>query len=157
NFNFGGSTTLKETVINRPTGGPISFREGNGADQMRIAPGGNVGIGTPVPAFKLDVAGPAHATSFPTSSDARLKKDVRPLSRVLEKIEKMRGVAFDWNEHYEALGRATGKREIGVIAQEVEAVFPELVSIWGAESYRAVDYGRLTGVLIEAIKEQQAQ
>ncbi len=45
NFNFGASTTLKETVINRPSGGQISFREGNGPDQMRIAPGGNVSIG----------------------------------------------------------------------------------------------------------------
>ncbi|HEY2987634.1 MAG TPA: hypothetical protein VGL11_07900 [Candidatus Binatia bacterium] len=46
NFNFGANTTNKETVINRPTGGQISFREGNGTDQMRITTGGNVGIGT---------------------------------------------------------------------------------------------------------------
>jgi hypothetical protein len=43
-----------------------------------------------------------------------------------------------------------------VIAQEVEAVFPELVTTWGDNSYRAVDYGRLTGVLIEAVKELNA-
>jgi hypothetical protein len=42
-------------------------------------------------------------------------------------------------------------------SQEVEAVFPELVTTWGAESYRAVDYSRLTGVLIEAIKELRAE
>src|SRR5260370_20443027 len=44
NFNFGANTTLKQTVINRPTGGQISFREGNGPEQMSITPGGNVGI-----------------------------------------------------------------------------------------------------------------
>jgi hypothetical protein len=66
-------------------------------------------------------------------------------------------VAFDWNDDYEALGRSTGHREIGVIAQEVEAVFPELVTTWGEDAYRAVDYGRLTGVLIEAVKELKAE
>ena len=50
------------------------------------------------------------------------------------------------------MGRSTGQRENGVIAQEVESVFPELVTSWGDEGYKAVDYGRLTGVLIEAIK-----
>ena len=49
------------------------------------------------------------------------------------------------------------RREIGVIAQEVEAQFPELVTVWGEESYRAVDYGRLAGVLIEAIKELRTE
>ncbi len=57
NFALGANPNSRETVINRPTGGPISFREGNGPDQMRIAPGGNVGIGTTSPAAKLHVAG----------------------------------------------------------------------------------------------------
>jgi hypothetical protein len=118
---------------------------------------GNVGIGTTSPGYKLDVAGAAHASSFPTSSDARLKTNVTQLTDVLEKLEKVRGVSFDWNELYESLGRSTGHREIGVIAQEVEAVFPELVTTWGDENYRAVDYGRLTGVLIEAVKELRAE
>src|SRR5262249_54909365 len=157
NFNLGASTTLRQTVVNRPSGGSISFREANGADQMTVSSGGNVGIGTATPSFRLDVAGSAHATSFPTSSDQRLKKEVRRLSGTLEKLEQIRGVSFDWNERYEAMGRSTGKREIGVIAQEVEAVFPELVSAWGPEGYRAADYGRMAGVLIEALKEQQSQ
>jgi hypothetical protein len=117
--------------------------------------GGNVGIGSGAsnPAFPLDVSGSAHASSFPTSSDARLKTDVEQLSGVLPKLDKVRGVSFEWNQLYESLGRSTGHREIGVIAQEVEAVFPELVTTWGDNEYKAVDYGRLTGVLIEAIKE----
>jgi hypothetical protein len=61
NFNFGASTTNKETVINRPTGGRISFREGNGTDQIRIAPGGNVGIGTTdYPPGRLTVVADSH-------------------------------------------------------------------------------------------------
>ncbi|MDP3704228.1 MAG: tail fiber domain-containing protein [Candidatus Omnitrophota bacterium] len=116
-----------------------------------------VGIGTTSPAYRLDVAGQAHATSFPTSSDARLKTNIVPLTGALSKLEQIRGVEFDWNATYAALGRASGHREIGVIAQDVEAVFPELITTWGPEGYRAVDYGRLTGVLIEAIKELKAE
>lgn len=119
--------------------------------------GGNVGIGTANPGFLLDVAGACHASSFPTSSDIRLKKNIQPLSNVLEKLEKIRGVSFDWNETYEKLGRSTGHREIGVIAQDVEAVFPELVAQWGDEKYRGVDYGRMTAVLIEAVKELKSE
>jgi Chaperone of endosialidase len=117
--------------------------------------GGSVGIGfgAQSPAFPLDVSGSAHASSFPTSSDARLKTDVEQLTHVLQKVDRIRGVSFEWNELCGSLGRSTGHKEIGVIAQEVEEVFPELVTTWGDDDFMAVDYGRLTGVLIEAIKE----
>ncbi len=118
---------------------------------------GKVGIGTKEPAERLDVAGAAHASSFPTSSDARFKTNVTQVKNVLEKLEGLRPVSFEWNELYESLGRSTGRREIGLIAQEVEAAFPELVSTWGEEGYKAVDYGRLTAVLIEAVRELRAE
>jgi hypothetical protein len=51
-----------------------------------------------------------------------------------------------------SLGCPPGGQGIGVIAQEVEAVFPELVTTWGEEAYKAIDYGRLAAVLVEAIK-----
>jgi hypothetical protein len=114
---------------------------------------GSVGIGTETPFFKLDVAGGAHASAFLNSSDDRFKTNIRPLENVIEKIQRIRGVTFDWNEKYAALGRATGKAEVGVLAHEIEAVFPELVSKWGDENYLAIDYGRMTAVLIEAVKE----
>ena len=56
-----------------------------------------------------------------------------------------------------SLGRSTGHREIGVIAQDVETVFPELVTEWGDDNYKAVDYGRFAGVFIEAIKELKVE
>ena len=124
---------------------------------LYAASNGRVGISTENPLYTFDVAGSAHASSFPTSSDNRLKKNIKPLTNVLEKMKEIRGVSFDWNETYEKMGRSTGHREIGVIAQEVEKAFPELITTWGDEDYRAVDYGRLSAVLIEAIKEQQKQ
>ncbi|MCG3113082.1 MAG: tail fiber domain-containing protein [Candidatus Manganitrophus sp. SB1] len=148
-------TSKRAFIIQRETADLI-LRTSN-IDRMRIDSSGNVGIGTAGPAYKLDVAGAAHASSFPTSSDLRLKTNVAQLTGALEKLQKIRGVAFDWNEQYVALGRSTGHREIGVVAQEVEAVFPELVTHWGSENYRAVDYGRLTAVMIEAIKELKAK
>jgi hypothetical protein len=71
----------------------------------------------------------------------------------MDRLSEIRGVSFEWNELYESLGRSTGKREIGLIAQDVEKAFPELVSIWDDENYLGVDYGRLTAVLVEAVKE----
>ena len=120
---------------------------------------GNVGIGISVnaPAAKLDVGGPAHASTYTASSDERFKTNIAPLTDALQKIDSIRGVVFDWNELYESLGRSTGRREIGVIAQEVEKVFPELVSTWHEEGYKALDYGRLTAVLVEAVKELKAK
>ncbi len=49
--------------------------------------------------------------------------------------------------------QAVPGRRLGVVAQEVEAVFPELVSLYGVRGYKAVDYSGLTGVLLEAVKE----
>jgi hypothetical protein len=71
---------------------------------------------------------------------------------VLAKLTNMRGVFFEWTENQVA--RTPGKREIGVLAQEVEAILPELVSDWEDDKgYKGVDYGRLAAVLLEAVKE----
>jgi hypothetical protein len=80
---------------------------------------------------------------------------VRNLDGVLQKLAQLDGVSFDWDQRYAALNRSTGHREIGLIAQEVEELFPELVTTWGPEQYRAVDYGRMTAVLVEGINELQ--
>ena len=91
-------------------------------------------------------------------SDARFKTNVSQLSHVLEDVEKIRGVSFEWNEVYASLtGDSTGGREIGVIAQEIEAVYPELVTTSGDENYKSVNYTKLTAVLIEAVKELKAE
>jgi hypothetical protein len=103
---------------------------------------------------------PWFAPSYNTSSDERMKTNVQQVEGALEKLERIRGVAFEWAEAESpyALGGVTGQPSIGVLAQEIEEVFPELVSIYDAEhEYKAVDYDGLTSVLIEAVKELKAQ
>lgn len=120
---------------------------------------GRVGVNTSAPAtpFALDVAGQMHATSFPVLSDARLKKNVSSLGSTASKLLNIRGVSFEWGPAQRAMGRATDKREIGVIAQEVEAQFPELITYWRDSAtgklYRALDYDRLGVVVMQALNE----
>jgi hypothetical protein len=130
-------------------------RIGNPATHTRTLLAGDIGIGTESPVAELDVVGTVQASTVAITSDIRLKTNITPLTEVLARLAQLRGVSFEWNDAYKALGRDTGRREIGVLAQDVEAVFPELVTTWGA-GYKAVDYGKLSGVLIEAVKELQA-
>jgi Chaperone of endosialidase len=79
-------------------------------------------------------------------SDSASREDV------LSRVRRLRGVSYGWREGEEHRGRTGRERELGVIAQEVEAVFPELVST-GKDGYKRVDYVGLIPVLIEAVKE----
>ena len=80
------------------------------------------------------------ATEFNSLSDARVKSNIETVDNALDKVASIRGVYFDLN----------GKRSVGVIAQEIEKVLPEVVA---TEEYKTVAYGNIVGVLIEAIKE----
>ena len=87
------------------------------------------------------------------SSDAQFKDNVETLEGALDKVKAIRGVRFDWNDKQDV---HTG-HDIGVIAQEVETVLPELVHHREHNDSKAVDYVKLTAVLIEAIKELSAK
>lgn len=87
------------------------------------------------------------------SSDAQFKDNVQTLEGSLDKVKAIRGVRFDWNDKQDV---HTG-HDIGVIAQEVEAVLPELVHEREYNNSKAVDYVKLTAVLIEAVKELAAK
>ena len=111
--------------------------------------GGKVGIGTTNPGEKLDVAGNVKASAFLYSSDVRLKKNIQKIPDALGKILKLEGVSFEWNKN--------DKKDIGLIAQDVEKVFSELVSTDKNTGLKSVQYGNLVAVLIESIKQQQRQ
>jgi hypothetical protein len=91
----------------------------------------------------------ANITAF---SDRRLKSDIQTVENALDKVEQLRGVTYTRNDIKE------NGQQLGVIAQEVEEVFPQVVLTADDErGTKSVDYGRLTGALIEAVKELSAK
>lgn len=87
-------------------------------------------------------------------SDLRWKTNVRPIENSLEKVMKMRGVTYEWrNDRHKNFPSGT---YVGLIAQEVEQVVPYVV-VSDRDGYKSVEYARLVGVLIEAIKTQQQE
>jgi hypothetical protein len=119
--------------------------------RVSITNGGNVGIQTRTPSNIFTIlqgGGDAIADGWSTYSSRRFKTNIQTLDGALEKVEQLRGVSYD--------SKATGKHEVGVIAEEVGVVVPEIVS-WNSNGSEAkgVDYSRLTALLIEATKEQQ--
>jgi len=88
------------------------------------------------------------------SSDKRLKDNIVNIENPIEKVQKLNGVTWDWNSNADELQQSLPN--VGVIAQEVEEVFPQLVHD-RENGYKGVDYAKLTGLLIEAVKEQQKQ
>jgi len=112
-----------------------------------------VGIGTASPTNLLTLGrgfGPSIADGWATYSSRRWKTNIQPLHNALGTIERLQGVSYDMKE--------SGKHEIGVIAEEVGAVVPEVVSYEeNGKDARGVDYSRLTALLIEATKQQQRE
>lgn len=116
---------------------------------------GQVSIGTPEQLATLTVAGDICATgSIGACSDARFKTNVSQLENALQLVSNMRGVSFQWNRENYLERRFQDRQQIGLIAQELLSVVPEVVTL-DAAGYYSVDYGKLTPLLVEAIKEQQ--
>ena len=88
------------------------------------------------------------------SSDKRLKDNIQNIQNPIQKVQQLNGVTWDWNSNADELQQTLPN--VGVIAQEVEVVFPQLVHD-RENGYKGVDYAKLTGLLIEAVKEQQKQ
>ena len=88
------------------------------------------------------------ATQFTSLSDQTLKTNIRPIEDSIALLQRLRGVRFDWLEN--------NKPSLGLIAQEVEEVIPEMVET-NENGIKSVSYSNIIGVLIEAIKDQQNQ
>lgn len=100
--------------------------------------------------------GTVTANGVTLTSDARFKQQVRPLQSALAGLLRLRGVRYQWNGLGVQHGGTAGQEQIGLLAQEVELVYPELVHT-DAQGYKSVNYAQLTPVLLEAIRELQAQ
>jgi hypothetical protein len=111
----------------------------NGSNEFRFESDGDFHANGDVVAYSTTVA-----------SDERLKENVKVIDNALDKIDQLRGVTFDWIDRGD-------KRSGGVIAQELEKVMPELVkeveNLKTQDSFKAVDYNGIIGLLIEAVKE----
>ncbi len=170
-LNTGGvALTSSDLVFGSELGGFI-FRTGvdyngnftvTGNERVRITPSGKVGIGTATPSKELHVVGHLRVQGNTDcilgngsggtncTSDIRLKTEIHEIRNALEKISRIRGVSFLWNEK----SQTSGRQDIGVIAQDVEKVFPTAVTTDGDEyAYKRVDYAVLVAPMIEAMKE----
>jgi len=111
-----------------------------------------IGLGIANPSAKLHVVGDVMitgvttSTDFNSASDINLKTNIKTIENPIEKIIQINGVTFNWKKD--------ARPSVGVIAQEIEKVFPELVQ---GEDPKTVNYNGLVGLLIECIKEQQVE
>ncbi len=188
--NGGGFSASGRMVYRDPTTDIVHIGSPNYGNALYIDPygnytgapvvinpvGGNVGIGTANPPMKFYVNGSAGGTTIWSASDRSWKKDIKTITKALNGIMKIRGVQYKWKNG--SVDRTTGfddKTHYGVIAQEVEAVFPYLVSNFsepknrkkedkldghykeGRHDGKYVEYNALLGILIEAVKELKTE
>jgi len=117
-----------------------------------------LGVGTSTPTTSGLIRATNDVVAF-YSSDRRLKTNILPIPNALDKVSLLNGVTFDWLEFEANKDKSIHANEgsdVGVIAQEIEAVLPDLVET-RANGYKAVKYDKLVAVLIEAVKELKAE
>ncbi len=131
-----------------------------GGKSFSITNAGNVGIGTTTPNYNLDVVGNINASltvraaGIALISDERYKVNITPLKNTLASLELLNGVYHDWDTLNFPEEQFPKGKAIGVIAQDMQKIYPELV-YENSNGYLAVDYAKFSTVLLEAIKEQQ--
>ncbi len=124
-------------------------------DTDKLQLNANVGVGGVADAvFKLYVYGDIKANSVNTSSDRRFKLNISPLQNSLQKVLQLQGVTYNWNTTKFPERNFSNRTQIGMIAQDVETVVPELVTTEN-DGYKSISYSNTVALLVEAIKEQQ--
>jgi hypothetical protein len=111
-----------------------------------------IGMAASATAGRIDATNDVGAFS---SSDIRFKENIVPIENALDKISKISGNTYDWKAENKIEHGYEGN-DVGVIAQEIEAVLPQLVQT-RENGFKAVKYDKLVALLIEGIKEQQTQ
>jgi hypothetical protein len=130
----------------------------------------SLGVGTPASGTTGEIRATNNITAY--YSDRRLKENIRPITDAVRKVLSISGVTFNANDLAETFGYTDKNTQVGVIAQEIESVLPEIVVpapfdiaqdengfeySKSGENYKTVQYDKLVSLLIQAIKEQQAQ
>ena len=104
----------------------------------------------------IQINGSLNIADASAASDISFKRDIKPLEGSLEKVTSLKGVSFAWRtDQYPEKGFRDG-RQIGLIAQDVEKVLPELVKT-DKDGKKSLSYDKLTAVLVEAVKAQQKE
>ena len=161
------STSPEKLDITSYSSYDIALNTGNWTNALRVDDGtrcvainNSAGNGS----YEFYVSGKVASTDNIVAfvSDKRLKENFLPISDSLSKIKQLSGVTFNWNDKGIDLSnnmKDKNKREVGLIAQEVEKILPEAVVNWDEDNndYKSVLYDRLVPLLIEGMKEQQEQ
>jgi hypothetical protein len=170
-----GFTASDMTLINTNGAGGIALASGSStgdiifatnaaggsfAERMRLDQDGVLNIATSAfhsshPAVPLVVDGDINVNGTIYSSDLRFKTNVNTLSGSLEKVKQLRGTSYTFRKDEFTDKNFSVSPQIGLIAQEVEKVFPELVKT-DSKGYKGILYTNLIPVIIEAVKEQQS-
>lgn len=115
---------------------------------------GKVGINNNAPTANLDVNGTIKANSIEGPSDIRFKKNITPLQNSLDKITSLKGYNYEWKRNEFPQKNFKKGTDMGLIAQEVEKVYPEVVFTADDEmKSKSIDYSKLVPALVESIKE----
>jgi hypothetical protein len=154
--NLGSINTTSATTINSGSGAVNVNTVASSGNVLIGNATNNVGIGGAVNAtYKVNITGRVKSTGINETSDERLKVNFASIEGALDKVLAMNGKYYDWRTlEFPNMGLSEG-RQVGVIAQEMEKILPEVVTT-GDDGFKAVEYGHIVPVLIEAIKEQQA-
>ena len=134
------------------------------ASRFVIRSNGDIGIGTSSPGYKLDVSGTVNIASgsalrfggtqictsagCTSTSDMRLKENIQPLDFSLEKLLSLKGYHYDWKDK----AKYGSSHQVGLLAQELEKVYPEVVITDSETGMKSVAYGHLIAPVIEALK-----
>jgi len=139
---FGVTTT---GLVFNPSSNSLGIGTTNPTSKLTVQ--GNISVsGFATFSNDLFVSGIVTATDYNSASDIRLKENIQKIDNPIDKIVRIEGVTFDW--------KSDNKSSMGVIAQNIEKVLPELVS---GEDSKTVNYNGIIGLLIECVKTQQEQ
>jgi hypothetical protein len=137
-----------------PNAGRFFFYDGESNTNTLFINNGRIGIQRDPTTNAFEVNGNASKNSagdWLANSDARLKSGMKPLEGALNKITRLQGITYQWNDNQTGMERPTGEH-MGFTAQNIQEVFPQLV-VPDAQGFLQTAYGTYDALYVEAIKE----